>query len=69
MKRFSQRKGFKPVSETIQVDGMNSELRNSLWNILDVFIFQTDGYLHVQYGKPKVDEFCSDIWFHFFKNQ
>jgi len=67
MKRFSQRKGFKPVSETMQIDGMNSELRNSLWNVLDVYIFQTDGFLHVQYGKPKVDEFCSDIWFHFFK--
>lgn len=67
MKRFSQRKGFKPVSETMQVDGIDSELRNSLWNVLDVFIFQTDGFLYAQYDKPKVDAFCSDIWFHFFK--
>ena len=36
MKRFSQRKGFKPVTEVIQIDSMNSELRNSLWNTLDV---------------------------------
>jgi hypothetical protein len=42
MKKFSQRKGFKPVSETIQVNGMSEELRNSLWNVLDVFLFKTD---------------------------
>ena len=35
MKTFSERKGFKPVSETIQIDSMNEALRNSLWNALD----------------------------------
>jgi hypothetical protein len=67
MKRFSQRKGFKPVSETIQVNGISEELINSLWNVLDVFLFKTDGFLYVQYGKPKIDGFSSSLWFHFFK--
>ena len=26
MKSFSQRKGFKPVAEVLQIDSMNSEL-------------------------------------------
>ena len=67
MKRFSQRKGFKPVSDTIQVNGMSDELRNSIWNVLDVFLYQSDGFLYKQYGEPGVDTFCSNLWFHFFK--
>ena len=42
MKRFSQRKGLKPVAEFIQIDSMNSELRNSLWNTLNVEIWLQD---------------------------
>lgn len=67
MKRFSQRKNFNPISTIIQVDGMNDELRNSLWNVLDQFLWQTDGFLHKQYGSPKIDEFSARLWFNFFK--
>jgi len=67
MKRFSQRKGFQPVSTVIQVNAMNSELRNSLWNVLDVFIWQSERFLYAQYGNPKIDDFSSALWFHFLK--
>lgn len=42
MKSFSQRKGLKPLSDTIQTESMNAELRNSLWNALDVMLWSTD---------------------------
>ena len=63
MKRFSQRKGFKPVAEVIQTDSMNSELRNSLWNVLDVLVWSkalaTDHQL--------IERFSRELWFNFFK--
>lgn len=34
MKSFSQRKGLKPVKNIIQVESMDNELRNALWNAL-----------------------------------
>jgi hypothetical protein len=39
MTLFSQRKGLKPVKSVIQVDSMNEDLRNSLWNALVLFYF------------------------------
>jgi len=67
MKSFSQRKGFKPVSEVIQVDNMNEELRNSLWNVLDIFLWSADGYVHKQHGTPDIKPFSESLWFRFFK--
>ena len=34
MKLFSQRKGIKPVKEVMQVDNIDDDLRNGLWNVL-----------------------------------
>jgi hypothetical protein len=67
MKSFSQRKHYKPISETIQVDSMNSELRNSLWNSLDVLLWSTDDFLHKQYGESYIKPFSKALWFHYFK--
>ena len=60
MKSFSQRKGFKPVAEVLQIDSMNSELRNSLWNVLDIEIWSADRF-------DSLDPFCEALWFKFFK--
>jgi len=40
MTLFSQRKGLKPVRSAIQIDSMNEDLRNSLWNALMLFYFE-----------------------------
>ncbi len=34
MESFSQRKGLKPVKSVMQVDSMDEDLRNGLWNVL-----------------------------------
>jgi len=36
MKLFSQRKGIKPVKSLMQVDSMDGDLRNGLWNALTI---------------------------------
>jgi hypothetical protein len=38
--RFSERFGFKPVRQAIQIQSMDSELRNSLWNVLHVLFLR-----------------------------
>ncbi len=40
--RFSERKGYKEVSKILQINSMNVELRNSLWNYLYKRIFIGD---------------------------
>lgn len=67
MKTFSERMGFKSVSTVIQVEGMNDELRNSLWNALDVFFWRLDNFLYTQYDKPIINNFSSTLWMYFFK--
>lgn len=37
MNSFSQRKGLKPIKSVIQVNSIDNELRNSLWNALTLF--------------------------------
>jgi hypothetical protein len=37
MESFSHRKGLKPVKSIIQVDSMDDDLRNRLWNALTVY--------------------------------
>src|ERR1700722_19891521 len=36
---FSQRMGLTPVRKAIQVDSMDDDLRNSLWNVLTVSLW------------------------------
>ena len=63
MKSFSQRKGFKPVAEVIQTDSMNSELRNSLWNVLNEEI-----WLYGREPNPELlAPFGDALWSDFFK--
>lgn len=69
-KRFSERQGFKPVSEVIQVDDISKDLRHSLWNILsNNFLLEYSGNTRsIFYGK-QIDEFIKYLWMDFLKSQ
>ena len=67
MKSFSQRKGLKPVLEIIQTDSMNIDLRNSLWNALDVALWSTKGFLYTQHGEAEIEPLSRSLWFTYFK--
>jgi len=68
---FSQRRGFKAVSEVIQIKSMSQELRISLWNVL------SENFLHSyskdMFGLTKIyngkfiDEFFKYLWIDYFK--
>jgi len=68
MKLFSQRKGYKKVSDVMQIESMSDELRNSIWNVLDVFLWSSEDYILNMYGgTPEIERFSQALWFSYFK--
>ena len=41
MSLFSERKGYKPVKDALQVECMDDDLRNSFWNVIAMFPLKT----------------------------
>lgn len=68
MATFSERNNL--VTQSIQKEGMNDALRNSIWNVLDVCIFQQkwfiDGYSY-DFDKWGINSFCIHLWMNFSK--
>ena len=62
---FSQRKGIKPVRETIQTDSMDDALRNKLWNGL-LFTYWNgvdEDYSYNELIRPLIER----LWHRFFE--
>lgn len=69
MNLFSQRKGLKPVKSIIQVDSMDTDLRNSLWNALSIIYWQQlkdCGFINLAYNQ-NMDILLKKIWLNYFK--
>jgi hypothetical protein len=70
--RFSERIGVKPVKTEIQTTSMDSELRNSLWNVLTIHCWnkldkpmQTESFSYDR--RTRADVFFRSVWLHFLK--
>ena len=46
---------------------MPDELRNSLWNALDIHIWSTRDFVRTDYGTAKIDAFSRHLWFSYYK--
>lgn len=66
-KRFSERKGLKTARQVLQTGGMDDNLRNSLWNVLDLCIWSREGFLFRQYGEAEIEHFTVRLWMNYFK--
>jgi hypothetical protein len=66
---FSQRKGFKPFSNEIQYESISEDLRNSLWNVLDIYIWREKFHVDSRFTtfSSELDRFSIIIWINFFK--
>ncbi len=71
---FSQRKGLKPVKSVLQIDSMDEDLRNGLWNALTLCYWdravasQYGGhYLLSLQGNKGLSMFCIKLWDGYFK--
>ena len=66
--RFSERIGKRPIKVNIQLSSMDLELRNSLWNILDLYIFTPLQKTSAKYlNNTNYKIFFETLYFHFFK--
>lgn len=67
MKWFSQRKGLKKIKTEIQVDYMDNELRNRLWNVLTMTYWDTmEGAQWVSESQV-METLFTRIWHKYFK--
>lgn len=74
MLSFSQRKGLVPVVELIQIDSMNDDLKNSIWNVLARCVWNEQGFLNGRYDPyrnyidGRMEQFSQTLWENFFKS-
>ena len=69
-KTFSQRRGLKPISDIMQIDGMNDKLRNSLWNVLSENLFleySQSLFITIIYSGKSIEIFIKYMWKKYFK--
>ena len=59
METFSQRMGLKPISDLVQLESMNDDLRTGLWNALDRDLFVKDRF--------NDSDFTEVLWRYHFK--
>jgi hypothetical protein len=65
MTSFSQRKGLKPIAKAIQLDTMDDDLRNGLWNLITI-LFLNDLFDKYQSARGW-KELPHLIWQNYFK--
>jgi hypothetical protein len=69
---FSQRKGYKSVKNIVQLEQMDDELRNALWNSLCEGLFNLEGFFTPNYNNPNrvellAPKFTDEWWTRFLK--
>lgn len=71
MTLFSQRKGIKPVKSVMQIDSMDNDLRNGLWNALTVYYWNK---VEADYGfylnkteNSNIVYLIRSLWHYYFK--
>lgn len=71
--KFSERYGYKKAREAIQIDSIDLTLRNSLWSILNVSVWDhvyrsaTYGGAYLSIGNDEIRRLCRSLWFDYFK--
>lgn len=67
-KSFSQRMGIEPAQPPLQVESVNTELRNSIWNVLHQF-YEYGAWVSVatniamHFTKTTIDSIDTDNWY------
>lgn len=73
--RFSERYGYKKVREIVQIDSIDEPLRNALWSLLKIFVWDHmrastgmyGGYYLSSGSNKEIKELCKRLWFSYFK--
>lgn len=73
--RFSERYGYKKVRELVQLDSMDEPLRNALWSLLKIHLWDKvqystgiySGYYLSGSGNGEIMLLCRRLWYSYFK--
>lgn len=71
--KFSERHGYKTARESLQIESISLELRNSLWSLLKLHIWDRvyfnrySGGSFLALDNIEIKKLCEDLWFSFFK--
>lgn len=66
--RFSEREGFKPVRQALQIDSVDEPLRNGLWNALNWYILNNAAMpIYGEYGDQGC--FYEVLWLDYYKRR
>lgn len=65
--RFSQRIGKKPVSKSIQLESIDEELKNQLWNVTYDYFIKPDEIRSRSGNLVKFDDTLPNMWHNFYK--
>lgn len=70
--KFSEKYGYKKISETIQIESMDDALRNTLWSLLCIHVWdkvrRSDyGYRLNSHGNDPIQTYCHRLWLNYFK--
>lgn len=67
MALFSQRQGYKEVKSILQVESMDADLCNGLWNALTLFYWnKMDGYVNLR-SDDNIEALLQRLWHSYFK--
>ena len=68
MELFSQKYGHKPVKTVIQVHGIDEDLRNGLWNVVDtIYLWRVERTSHSVEGISELFSFGVKLWSDYLK--
>ena len=63
--QFSQRKGLKPASKALQLEAMDAELRNALWNCYSELVlpkFNRNSYPYDEIAGSNMESYFKNMW-------
>ncbi|HET7089704.1 MAG TPA: hypothetical protein VFL17_13795 [Anaerolineae bacterium] len=67
--KFGERKGYKKISDVVQIKGMNDDLRASLWSALYLLKWNTErkDYFEISMFFDDMSKYSAALWFGHFK--
>ena len=65
--KFSQRIGITPLTKEMQLESMDEDLKNGLWNIIDLNIIKILSTRHYSHEDIEVTHFYTLVWHGFLK--
>src|SRR2546428_12531208 len=71
---FSERYGYRPIKDIIQIESLDEPLRNGIWSLLKVYAWDhvrpSSGMYSGYYLNDRNEEIrtlCQRLWFQYFK--